>query len=100
MSIKSLKIKNESMYFWNDMNYLDKFDSQMLKIIKRENRENNSICYISYRINKPEHNIDSINNLYFVVQKLYCTIEKVEGSKDRYLVIDKSNKMNKKNRIV
>ena len=58
------------------MNYLDKFDSQMLKIFKRENRENNSIYYISYRINKPEPNIDSINNLYFVVQNLYGTIER------------------------
>ena len=35
MSIKSLKIKNESMYYLNDMIYFDKFDSQMLKIIKR-----------------------------------------------------------------
>ena len=63
MSIKSLKIKNESMYYWNDMIYFDKFDSQMLKIIQRENRENNNIYYISYKINKPEHDIDSINNL-------------------------------------
>ena len=96
MSIKSLKIKNESMYYWNDMIYLGKFDSQMLKIIKRENRENNNIYYISYRINKAEHNIDSINNLYFVVQNLYGAIEKIDGSKDRYLDIDKNNKTNKK----
>ena len=63
MSIKSLKIKNESMYYWNDLIYFDKFDSQMLKIIQRENRENNNIYYIFYKINKPEHDIDSINNL-------------------------------------
>ena len=62
---------------------------------KRENRENNNIYYISYKINKPEHNINSINNLYFVVNYLYGTIEKIDGSKDKYLVIDKNRNINK-----
>ena len=90
MSIKSLKIKNESMFYPNDMIQLNNFDSQLLKINKRENRENNNIYYISYKINNPEHNINSINNLY-LVNYLYGTTEKIDGSKDRYLVIDKDN---------
>ena len=73
---------------------LNNFDSQLLKINKRENKENNNIYYISYKINKPEHNI---NNLHFVVDHLYGTIEKINGSKDRYLVIDKDSLMNEKN---
>ena len=97
MSAKSLKIKNESMFYPNDMIQLNNFDSQLLKINKRENRENNNIYYISYKINKPEHDINSINNLYFVVDHLYGTIEKINGSKDRYLVIDKDSLMNEKN---
>ena len=68
----------------------------MLKIDKRENRENNDIYYISYVINKPEHNINIVNNLYIAIQILYCTIEKIDGSRDRYLVIDKYNEINKK----
>ena len=88
MPIKSLKIRNESMFYPNDVIQLNNFDSRLLKINKRKNRENNSIYYISYRINKPEHNINSINNLYFVVNYLYGTIEKIDGSKDEYLVID------------
>ena len=75
---------------------LNNFDSQLLKINKRENRENKNIYYIFYKINKPEHNINSINNLYFVVNYLYGTVE-IDGSKDRYLVIDKDSFMNKKN---
>ena len=74
MSVKSLKIKNESIFYSNDMIQLNNFDSRLLKINKRENRENNTIHYISYKINKPEHNINSINNLYFVVDYLYGTI--------------------------
>ena len=96
MEAKSLKIKNESMFYPNDMIQLNNFDCQLLKINKRENRENNNIYYISYKINKPEHDINSINNLYFVVDHLYGKIEKINGSKDRYLVINEDSLMNEK----
>ena len=85
------------MFYPNDMIQLNNFDCQLLKINKRENRENNNIYYISYKINKPEHDINSINNLYFVVDHLYGKIEKINGSKDRYLVINEDSLMNEKN---
>ena len=94
MSVKSLKIKNESMFYPNNMIQLNNFDGQLLKINKRENREYNNIYYISYKINKPEHNI---NNLHFVVDYFYGAMEKINGSKDRYLVIKKDSLMNEKN---
>ena len=97
MLVKSLKIKNESIFYSNDMIQVNNFDSQLLKINKRENRENNNIYYISYKINKPEHNINSINNLCFVIDYLYGTIEKIDGSKDRYLVIYEDRLINKEN---
>ena len=75
MVVKSLKIKNVSYYFWNDITYLNKFDNNMLKINKRENRENNNIYYISYIINKPEYDINIVNNLYIAIQNLYFTME-------------------------
>ena len=84
MVVKSLKIKNVSYYFWNDIIYLNKFDNSMLKINKRENRENNNIYYISYIINKPECDINIVNSLYIAIQNLYCTIEKIDGSEDRF----------------
>ena len=87
MLVKSLKIKNETMIYPNDIIQLNNFDGQLLKINKRENRENNNICYISYKI----------NNLYLVVDHLYGTIEKIDGSKDRYLVTNKDDLMNEKN---
>ena len=97
MAGTSLKIKNESMFYPNDMIQLNNFACQLLKINKRESRENNNIYYISYKINKPEHDINSINNLYFVVDHLYGKIEKINGSKDRYLVINEDSLMNEKN---
>ena len=97
MEAKSLKIKNESMFYPNDMIQLNNFDCQLVKINKRESRVNNNIYYISYKINKPEHDINSVNNLYFVVDHLYGKIEKINDSKDKYLVTDEDNHMNKKN---
>ena len=82
MAAKSLKIKNESMFYPNDMIQLNNFDCQMSKINKRENREND---------------INSINNLYFVVDSLRGKIEKINGSKDRYLVINEDSLMSQKN---
>ena len=84
------------MFYPNDMIQLNNFDCQLLKINKRENRENNNIYYISYKIDKPEYDINSINNLYFVVDNLYGKMEKINESNDRYLVIDEDNYMNKK----
>ena len=81
MVVNSLKIKNASYYFWNDIIYLNKFDNSMLKINKRESRENNNIYYISSVINKPEYDINIANNLYIAIQNLYCTIEKIDGSR-------------------
>ena len=52
MAAKSLKVKNESIFYPNDMIQLKNFDSQLLKINIRENRENNNIYYISYKIKK------------------------------------------------
>ena len=70
MVVKSLKIKNVTYYFWNDIIYLNKFDNSMLKINKRENRENNNIYYISYIINKPEYDINIVNN-FILLFKIY-----------------------------
>ena len=99
MAAKSLKIKNELMFHPNDIILLNNFDGELLKINKRENRENDNIYYISYNINKPEHDINSINNLYLVVDDMYDKIEKINDSKDRYLVINNDNYINKENII-
>ena len=55
------------MFHPNDMIQLKNFDCELLKINKRENRENNNIYSISYKINKPEHDINSINNLFLII---------------------------------
>ena len=78
MSIESLKIKNQSYYYWNDIVYIDDFDIKYLKINKRESRVGIDICYIGYVLYKLEYITNSV-------------VPKINGSSDRYLVIDKSD---------
>ena len=92
MTLKSLKIKSQSYYFWNDMVYLKEFDPDLVKVNKRELRINGDVYYIGYEMNKPQYNINSVNRLYLIVKGLVGNVEKIKGSEDRYLVIDERNK--------
>ena len=91
MVIKSLKIKNQSYYYWNDIMIINDFDIKFFKIAKRESRIGVDIYYIGYAVNKLEYDINSVKPLYLSVKSLLGSVEKIDGSSDRYLVIDKSN---------
>ena len=41
---------------------------------------------------EPKDDINSINPLYLIVRHLFGRIEKMEGSSDKYLVVDENNK--------
>ena len=91
MVIKSLKIKNQSYYYWYDAIFIDDFNIKIFKIGKRESRAGIDIYYIGYVVNKLEYDINSVKPLYLSVKSLLGCAEKIDGSNDRYLVIDKSN---------
>ena len=91
MVTKSLKIKNQSYYYWNDIIFINDFDIKFFKIAKRESRIGVDIYYIGYVVNKLEYDIKSVKPLYLSVKSLLGSVEKIDGSRDRYLVIDKSN---------
>ena len=88
MDIKSLKIKTKTNYNWDDMVYIYDIDINSIKIIKRESKIDANICYIRY---VPEYN-NSIIPLYLVINRLTSFIEEIEGSSDRYLVVNKYNR--------
>ena len=91
MVVESLKKKSKSNYFWDDMVYLDDFDVKLVKVVRRESRIGVDIYYIGYVL-EPKDDINSINPLYLIVRHLFGRIEKIEGSSDRYLVVDENNK--------
>ena len=89
MDIKSLEIKNKTNYDWNDIVYINDFDVGSLEIIKRESRIGANIYYTGYVLN-PDYDYNTINPLYFVINRLIGYIEEIEGSNDKYLVVAKS----------
>ena len=92
MVVESLKIKNRSNYYWDDMVYLDDFDVKLVKVVWRESRIGADIYYVGYVVHKFEYDINSVNPLYLIVKNLVGRLEKIEGSSNRYLVVDESNK--------
>ena len=91
MIIKSLKIKNQSYYYWYDAIFIDDFNIKFFKIAKRESRAGIDIYYIGYVVNKLEYDINSVKPLYLSVKSVLGSVEEIDGSNDRYLVIDKRN---------
>ena len=66
---KELNIKNKTYYFWNDLTNLKGFNPELLKLDKTESININIYC-IGYVTKKSDYNIDSINPLYLLVDKL------------------------------
>ena len=91
MVVESLKIKTKSNYYWDDIVYLGDFDVKLIKVVKRESRIGVDIYFDGYVL-EPEDDINSINPLYLIFKRLLGGIEKIEGSSDRYLVVDENNK--------
>ena len=89
MDIKSLEIKNKSNYNWDDIIYINDFELNSLEIIKRESRIGANIYYTGYVLN-PDYDYDTINPLYFVINRLIGHIEEIKGSSDKYLVVAKN----------
>ena len=89
MDIESLKIKTRTNYNWDDIVYINDFDSNLLEVIKRESRIGANIYYIGYVFN-PNYDYNTINPLYFIINRLIGYIEEIEGFNDKYLVVTKS----------
>ena len=91
MAIESLKIETKSNYNWDDIVYIYDVDVKLTKVIKRESRIDVDIYYIGYVFDS-EYKTYSIKPFYLVINHLFGHIEKIEGSSDRYLVVNINNK--------
>ena len=91
MNTKSLKINNQSYYYWNDIIFIDDFDIKYFKINKKESRVGIDIYYLGYVLYKLEYITNSVRPLYLGIKSLLGSVEKINNSSDRYLVIDNSN---------
>ena len=83
MNIKSLEIKDKTKYDLDNMCYIDDFDVNSLKIIKKESRIGANIYYTRCALNLN----DNIIHLYCIINRLIGYIEEIDGSNDKYLVV-------------
>ena len=56
MDIKSLEMKTKTNYNWDDIIYINDFNADLLKIIKRESRIDANIYYIRYVLDPDDYN--------------------------------------------
>ena len=86
--IRQINIKNRTYYFYNDQIKLKDSDASMLKIDKKDYNEID-IYYIGYVTVKKIancNNINSVNPLYLMIDKMIGHFEEKSGNK--YLVLD------------
>ena len=83
MAINSLEIKNKTNYDLDNICYIDDFDVNSLKITKKESRIGAKIYYTRCALNLN----DTIIPLHFLINRLICSIEEIDGSSDKYLVV-------------
>ena len=76
MSINSLEIKNKTNYDLDIICYVDDFDVNSLKIIKKESRIGANIYYTRCALNLDD---DVIIPLHFLINHLIGFIEQIDG---------------------
>ena len=89
--IRQINIKNRTYYFYNDQINLKDFDARLLKVDKKDYNEID-IYYIGYVTVKKIancNNINSVNPLYLMIDKMIGHFEEKSGNK--YLVLDDVN---------
>ena len=77
---KQMNIKNQTYYFYNDLNKLLDFDPNMVKLDKKTFK-GMDIYYIEYVTEKKEYKINSVNPLYLLIYKIDGFIEEKRGNK-------------------
>ena len=89
--IRQINIKNQTYYFYNDQINLKIFDTRLLKIDKK-NYKKIDIYYIGYGTVKRIancSNVNSVNPLYLMIDKMIGHFEEKNGYK--YLILDDVN---------
>ena len=83
MAIRQLSIEGRTYYFYNDLINIKNFNSNNLKLDKKSVLGNN-VYYIGYIKKKTQWNVNSVNLLYLMINKLKGHFEEVDG--DIYLI--------------
>ena len=88
MAIRQLNIEGRTCYFYNDLINIKNVNSNNLKLDKKSVLDND-VYYVGYITKKPQWNVNSVNPLYLIINKIKGHFEEVDG--DKYLIISSEN---------
>ena len=90
-TVKQIDIKNWTYYFDNNVTNITKFDSNLLKIVKKSYKDIGiyNIGYITVKKINDYENIYSVNPLYLIIAHASGYIE--EKGVNKYLVFDSTD---------
>ena len=75
-----MNIKNRTYYVYNDLVNIKDFDARLLKLDKKVSMSL-AIYYIGYVTKKPEWNVNSVNPLYMMINRIDGFIGEKDGNK-------------------
>ena len=86
--VKQINIKNRTYYFYNDQINLKDFDASLLKVDKKNSKQIGVyyIGYVTFKEIANCNNINSVNPLYLMIDKMIGHFE--EKNENKYLVLD------------
>ena len=73
MTTRQLNIKNRSYYFSNDLINVLNFEASNLKLDKKA-WKGIDIYFIGYIDKKPEWDVNSVNPLYLIINRVYAYV--------------------------
>ena len=88
MAPRQLNIECRPYYFYNDLINIKYFNINNLKLDKK-GVLGNDVYYIGFITKKPQWNVNSVNLLYLMINKIKGHFEEVDG--DKYLIISFEN---------
>ena len=84
MKVRQMNIKNRTYYFYNDLINIKDFDARLSKLAKKTSM-GLGIYYMGYVTKKLEWNVNSVNPLYMMINRIDGFIEK--KNRNKYLNI-------------
>ena len=88
MVIRQINIKSKTYYFYNDLINIKKFNNNKSKLDKK-GVLGNDVYHVGYIAKKTQWNVNSVNPLYLMINRIKGHFEEVDGYK--YLVISSEN---------
>ena len=88
MANRQLNIKGKTYYFYNDLINIKKFNINNLKPDKK-GVFGNDVNYFGYITKKTQRDVNSVNPLYLIINRIKGHFEEVDG--DKYLIINSEN---------